>query len=142
MAKRETTMIEPVISADFTKVTFKIDDGGEPIILDMTKLHPNIRARASCAGMAQVRMVDATAISREGERLDENGNKVSYIRDRAEMMRLKRAALQRLKEHYESGTEQWNVRASIRVDAEAELANLRAEVAALKARLGDATESA
>lgn len=95
--------VKPIISEDGMRVTFEVR-GHEAIVLDMTKLHPSIVARAAAVGMAQVRIVDAAAISRQ----DSDGN----IRTDEEMADLKHAAMKELVAHYMTGTDQWGMRAA------------------------------
>lgn len=96
--------VQPIINELANTVTFAIGDGGEPLVLDMNKVHASIVARAALVGMAQVRIVDAAAVSAT----DKEGN----IRSNAERMALKRARMAALIAHYESGSDQWTIRAA------------------------------
>lgn len=96
--------VQPIINELANTVTFAIGDGGEPLVLDMNKVHASIVARAALVGMAQVRIVDAAAVSAT----DKEGN----IRSNAERMALKRARMAALIAHYESGSDQWTIRQS------------------------------
>ena len=96
---KDNQQIKPVVSEDFTKVTFEVR-GMADLVLDMTKLHPDIIKRAACVGMAQVRIIDAAAISRQ----DEDG----AIRSPGTMLMLKRVKMEELALHYMTGTNEWN----------------------------------
>ena len=95
---KDNQQIKPVVSDDMTRVTFEIR-GAAPIVLDMTKLHPDIIKRAACVGMAQVRIIDAAAVSRA----DADGN----VRTASEMLTLKRERMEALVAHYMTGTAEW-----------------------------------
>ena len=95
---KDNQQIKPVVSDDMTRVTFEVR-GGTPIVLDMTKLHPDIIKRAACVGMAQVRIIDAAAVSRD----DGAGG----VRSVAEMLELKRERMEALIAHYMTGTAEW-----------------------------------
>ena len=95
---KDNQQIKPVVSEDFSKVTFEMR-GMPDLILDMTKLHPDIIKRAACVGMAQVRIIDAAAVSRA----DAEGN----VRTAAEMLTLKRERMEALVAHYMTGTSEW-----------------------------------
>jgi hypothetical protein len=102
-AKEQVKQIVPEISEDLTRVTFNIR-GADPLVLDMTKLHPDIIRRAACAGMAQVRIIDAAAV----QRADGEGG----VRSDAEMLRIKRERMGALIEHYMTGTSEWSAKRS------------------------------
>ncbi len=96
---KDNQMISPIISDDFNIVTFEIK--GQPsLILNMSKLHPDVVRRAACVGMAQVRIIDAAAVSRA----DSDGT----IRTSSEMLELKRSKMADLIDHYMTGTSEWN----------------------------------
>lgn len=97
---KENQQVRPVIADDFSKVTFEIR-GREALVLDMGKLHPDILRRAAAVGMAQVRIVDAAAVSMT----DDDGN----ILPEEVRIDTKRANMARLIEHYESGTAEWTL---------------------------------
>lgn len=99
--KRENQQVEVAISEDFQSVTFQAI-GHPAIVLDMTKLHPDIIRRAACAGMAQVRIVDAAAVSVA----DDEGN-IIPVNERLEM---KHNRMEVLVAHYMSGTSEWSRR--------------------------------
>lgn len=89
------------IAGDFSAVQFQVR--GFPVhTLEMSKLHECIRHRAACVGMAQVRIVDAAAVTR--------ADKLGNIRSEAEMLRLKDEGIGSLVAHYMSGTDQWALR--------------------------------
>lgn len=96
---KDNQQIKPVVSDDMTRVTFEVR-GADPIVLDMTKLHPDIIKRAACVGMAQVRIIDAAAVSRA----DADGN----VRSAGEMLTLKRERMEALVAHYMTGTSEWS----------------------------------
>jgi hypothetical protein len=96
---KDNQQIKPVISDDLNTVTFEIR-GGDNLVLDMTKLHPDIIRRAACVGMAQVRIIDAAAVSRD----DGAGG----VRSQSEMLELKRERMEALVAHYMTGTDEWN----------------------------------
>lgn len=96
---KDNQLISPKISDDLTKVTFEVK-GMSSLVLDMTKLHADVRMRAACVGMAQVRIIDAAAISRA----DSEGR----VRTPKEMLELKHAKMAELIEHYMTGTSEWN----------------------------------
>lgn len=95
---KSNQQIKPVVSDDLSKVTFEIL-GAPDLVLDMTKLHPDVIKRAACVGMAQVRIIDAAAVSRA----DADGN----VRTAAEMLTLKRERMEALVAHYMTGTAEW-----------------------------------
>lgn len=96
--------VQPIINELTNTITFAIGDGGEALVLDMSKVHPAIIARAALVGMAQVRIVDAAAVGAA----DKDGT----IRTPAERMALKRQRMAALIAHYESGSDQWSIRAT------------------------------
>lgn len=95
---KDNQQIKPVVSEDFTKVTFEMR-GMQDLVLDMSKLHPDVIKRAACVGMTQVRIIDAAAVSRA----DADGN----VRSAAEMLTLKRERMEALVAHYMTGTSEW-----------------------------------
>jgi hypothetical protein len=99
----QSRQISPEISDDLNTITFNIR-GAQPLILDMMKLHPDIIRRAACAGMAQVRIIDAAAVARS----DGAGG----VRSDAEMLELKRERMAALIDHYMTGTDEWTIKRS------------------------------
>ena len=95
---KDNQQIKPVVSEDFSKVTFEMR-GMQDLVLDMTKLHPDVLKRAAAVGMAQVRIIDAAAVSRD----DGAGG----VRSVAEMLELKRERMEALIAHYMTGTAEW-----------------------------------
>lgn len=95
---KDNQQIKPVVSEDFSKVTFEMR-GMPDLVLDMAALHPDVIKRAACVGMAQVRIIDAAAISRT----DSEG----AIRTVTEMLELKRERMEALIAHYMTGTAEW-----------------------------------
>lgn len=97
---KENQHVKPVVNVDAGTVTFEVK-GHNPIVLDMARLHPDIVKRAALAGMAQVRIVDAAAVGMT----DDEGN----ILPESERIQLKYERMERLVEHYHTGTADWNV---------------------------------
>lgn len=97
---KSNQQIEPKIADDFLSVSFALADGQPDIVLDMTKLHPDIIRRAACVGMAQVRIVDAAAIPMQ----DKDGN----IIPKEKRLEMKRDRMQTLVDHYMTGTSEWS----------------------------------
>lgn len=97
---KQNQHVEPVIADDFSTVTFRIADGGEPLVLEMSRLHPAIVQRAAAVGMAQVRIVDAAAIPMT--------RKDGSIIPESERLAMKRERMAALIEHYHSGTSEWS----------------------------------
>ena len=96
---KDNQQIKPVISDDLSTVTFEVR-GKAPLVLEMGKLHPDILRRAACVGMAQVRIIDAAAVSRD----DGAGG----VRSPEEMLTLKYERMEALVAHYMTGTGEWN----------------------------------
>lgn len=96
---KENQSVKPVIADDFSAVTFEVR-GKPSLVLDMGKLHADIVKRAACVGFAQVRIVDAAAIP--------VARKDGSIIPAAERLDMKYAAMARLIEHYETGTDKWS----------------------------------
>lgn len=96
---KENQSVMPIIADDFSTVTMRVR-GKPDIVLDMTKLHPSIIRRAACAGMAQVRIVDAAAVPAA----DKDGN----IIPAEERLTLKHERMAALVAHYMTGTDQWS----------------------------------
>ena len=99
MKLKENQSIKPVIDVDAGTVTFIIRDR-EPLTLTIGKLHPDVVKRAALVGMAQVRIVDAAAISAT----DDDGN----LLDAETRLDTKRERMEALVEHYETGTPDWS----------------------------------
>lgn len=100
---KENQHVQPVIDAGSQTVTFNVR-GHDALVLHMDKLHPAIIAQAALVGMAQVRIVDAAAVSRT----DKEGRIVPEdIR-----LAMKHERMAALIAHYETGTDQWSQRAS------------------------------
>lgn len=100
---KENQQVQPVISDDGRSVTFKVRNRPD-IVLDMTALHPAIIARAACAGMAQVRIMDAAAVGRA----DDEGN----VRSEDAMLDEKHRRMSELVAHYMTGTAEWTRKGS------------------------------
>lgn len=92
-------MVEPTIAEDFSSVSFEVATM-PTLTLDMGKLHADIVRRAACVGMAQVRIVDAAAVSRT--------KKDGTLRTKEEMIAVKHARMADLIAHYETGTAEWS----------------------------------
>jgi hypothetical protein len=91
--------VQPIIADDFSGVTFKVR-GMPDLPLNMNKLHPDIIRRAACVGFAQVRIVDAAAVSRN--------KKDGSLKSDAEMVEEKYERMAALIAHYETGTAEWS----------------------------------
>lgn len=96
---KENQTVKPIIADDFSAVSFEVR-GLDTLTLTMSKLHPDIIRRAACVGMAQVRIVDAAAIPA--------ARKDGTIIPADERTAMKHAAMARLIEHYETGTDKWS----------------------------------
>ena len=83
-----------------TKIVFSFD-GCDAITFDATKAHPNMAQHAQMHGW-EARIRDNAAISRK----QKDGTVITVT----EAMR--RAAVEEMVNHYESGADQWNLRAS------------------------------
>jgi hypothetical protein len=97
---KENQQVKPVVDMDTGLVQFHVRGYAEPLVLDMSKLHPDIVKRAAMVGMAQVRIVDAAAIGAA----DDDGN-IIPAEDR---IRMKHDAMRALIAHYETGTADWS----------------------------------
>ena len=100
---KDNQHVKPVIDAAAGTVTFHVK-GHDSLVLDMAKLHPAIVKRAALAGMAQVRIVDAAAVSA--------ARKDGSIIPEAERIAMKWSNMAELIEHYHTGTDEWSQRAS------------------------------
>lgn len=100
MAQKDKVRIQPEINVAAGTVKFNIK-GMDPLMLDLSKVHPEIVKRAALVGMAQVRIVDKAAIGMT----DDEGN----IIEEDERLEMKRSRMAELIEHYHSGTDQWNM---------------------------------
>ena len=104
---KENQSVKPLIDMDAQVVMFDVRNH-TPLRLDMTKLHRDIITRAAYVGMAQVRIVDAAAVSRQ--------RKDGTIRTASEMDAEKYNRMAALIAHYESGSADWNVKGAARED--------------------------
>lgn len=96
---KSNQQVAPIIAEDFGSVSFEVS-GYETLVLHMDKLHPDIVRRAACVGFAQVRIVDAAAVSMT----DKDGNIVpADVR-----LAKKHANMAALIAHYETGTAEWS----------------------------------
>jgi hypothetical protein len=82
-------------------VTWRFIGGLPDIALNIGKVSEACRARAALVGFGQTRIADAAAVSRT----DKDGNIVPEV----ERLRRKHENMMRLVEHYESGTEDWEL---------------------------------
>ena len=98
---RENAVFEVKIDQATNTVAFKVVGNGNIHTLHMDKVHSANVAYAALHGMKQ-RCVDNSAINRA----DKDGK----VRAPEEQARLREEALVAMIEHYESGTERWNVR--------------------------------
>jgi len=100
---KDNQHVQPVIDLTGNSVTFKVK-GHLDIILDMSRLHPDIIRQAAMVGMAQVRIVDAAAVGR--------ADKDGLIIPEAERLAMKHERMAGLVEHYMTGTAEWSRRAA------------------------------
>jgi hypothetical protein len=114
-------VIETKQSGD--SLTFTVAGAGE-IILNVADIHPAVMRRAAIHGLTQ-RIADAAALSRNPD----NGQPASPAD--------KLAAMARLVDHYNTGTDQWGLRASGGGGAEGGL-TVRALAAVLGVSVADA----
>lgn len=98
---KENQHVQPVVNLDANTVVFHVK-GHNDIVLDVTKLHPDILRRAAMVGMAQVRIVDAAAVGMT----DDEGN----ILGEEERIQLKYDRMEALVNHYHTGTSEWSRR--------------------------------
>lgn len=89
------------IADDLNSISFECR-GGLSRTFDLRLVHEQNLKRAAAVGFAQVRIVDAAAVPRA----DADGNLIPE----AERTQRKWQNMMRLVEHYESGTDQWNLR--------------------------------
>lgn len=95
---KENQIIKPVIDLARNEVSFEFQSL-PTLTLHMDKVHPDNVARAALTGMAQVRIVDAAAVSAT----DKAGNIVPAKDRTAEKHRRMKALI----DFYESGTREW-----------------------------------
>lgn len=124
---KENQSVKPVVNVDAGTVTFEVK-GMSPLVLEMSRLHPDIIKRAALVGMAQVRIVDAAAVGRA----DEDGNLIPE----GDRLQTKYDRMAALIEHYHSGTAEWSRRAeggggrvALALEALAELKGMSVEKA-------------
>ena len=98
---KDNQHVQPVIAEDYSSVTFKTR-GHADIVLDMTKVHPDLIRRAAAVGFAQVRIVDAAAVGMT----DDEGN----IIPEDERIEMKYERMAALVAHYMTGTSEWSRR--------------------------------
>lgn len=96
---KDNQQVKPVIDVAAGTITFEFR-GAAPLVFHAEKAHPEVMARAALVGMAQVRLADAAAVGRQAP----DGT----IRTAEEMVALKRAGIERLIQHYESGAIEWS----------------------------------
>jgi hypothetical protein len=96
---KDNQQVKPVINVEDRTITFEFRDA-EPLVFHVDRAHPDVMARAALVGMAQVRLADAAAVSRQSPE--------GIIRTADEMISLKRAGIERLIQHYESGAVEWS----------------------------------
>ncbi len=104
------------IDAINQSVTFTFDDGLAPVTLRMTEVHPDNATYAMLHGFAQ-RLGDNAAITKKDA---PNGVTEAMRRD----------AVMQLRDHYASGTAEWNLKVSERKPAQNPV------IAAIAAKLG------
>jgi hypothetical protein len=98
---KENQHVQPVVNLESNTVTFRVK-GHNDIVLDVTRLHPDILRRAAMVGMAQVRIVDAAAVGMT----DDEGN----ILGEEERIQMKYDRMEALVLHYHTGTSEWSRR--------------------------------
>lgn len=98
---RENAVFETTINAEEKTISFRVVGNGNIHVFSMEKAHSANVAYAALHGFKQ-RLVDNTAISKT--------NPDGTIRSAAIMAKLREEALLEMIQHYESGTERWNVR--------------------------------
>lgn len=97
---------------DGQTISYKIADDAKSIrfecksglsrVFNLNAVHQKNLERACAVGFAQVRIVDAAAVGRA----DKEGNIIPEF----ERVQMKWDRMMRLIEHYESGTEEWNLK--------------------------------
>lgn len=97
---KENQQVKPIIDVVARTVTFKYAGGLPDSVFHMDKAHQDNNTRAALTGYSQTRLVDAAAIPT----LDEDGNAIP----REQRVVMKRAAINELIEHYETGTPEWS----------------------------------
>ena len=98
---KDNQQINPVVAADGMSIEFELR-GLPSLKFDLRKVSEINRNRAAAVGFADVRIVNAAAISRNAP----DGS----IRSATEMPKLKREKMEALIQHYESGTVEWRVK--------------------------------
>lgn len=98
---KDNQQINPVVAADGMSIEFELR-GLPSLKFDLRKVSEINRNRAAAVGFADVRIVNAAAISRNAP----DGS----VRSAAEMLKLKREKMEALIQHYESGTTEWRVK--------------------------------
>lgn len=98
---KENQQINPVVADDGMSIEFQLR-GMPSLKFDLRKVSEINRNRAAAVGFADVRIVNAAAISRNAP----DGS----IRSATEMLKLKREKMEALIQHYESGTIEWRVK--------------------------------
>lgn len=97
---KENQQVKPIIDVEARTVTFKYAGGLPDSVFHLDKAHKDNVIRAALVGYAQTRLVDAAAIGME----DEDGN----IIPKDQRVAMKRAAIEELISHYETGTSEWS----------------------------------
>ena len=98
---KDNQQINPVVADDGMSIEFELR-GLPSLKFDLRKVSEINRNRAAAVGFADVRIVNAAAISRNAP----DGS----IRSATEMLKLKRERMEALIQHYESGTVEWRVK--------------------------------
>lgn len=98
---KDNQQINPIVAEDGMSIEFQLR-GMPSLKFDLRKVSEINRNRAAAVGFADVRIVNAAAISRNAP----DGS----VRSSTEMLRLKREKMEALIQHYESGTTEWRVK--------------------------------
>lgn len=98
---KDNQQINPIVAEDGMSIEFQLR-GMPSLKFDLRKVSEINRNRAAAVGFADVRIVNAAAISRNAP----DGS----VRSPTEMLKLKREKMEALIQHYESGTTEWRVK--------------------------------
>lgn len=96
---KSNQQVQPTIAEDFSAVSFEVRTKGTKT-LDMAKVSPEVKLRAACVGLAQVRVVDVAAVSRT--------DKAGRIRTEDEMLTLKWERICEMVDYLETGATAWS----------------------------------
>lgn len=108
--------MKKAINIEAQSITFTFADGLAPITLRVADVSPEVATYAMLHGFAQ-RLGDNAAIARK----DKDGNVVTVTEE------MRWNAVNELRDHYASGTKEWNTRASAAPKQDATVAALAAK---------------